>query len=61
MEIVIPVIAIVLIVGGALAYIIHAKKSGRHCIGCPNSKECSKKGGCCSCGLNPKNEDKENL
>ena len=38
--------AIVLIVGGAVAYIIKAKKSGQKCIGCPDSKTCSSPGGC---------------
>ena len=56
MEIVIPIIAIVLIVGGALAYIIHAKKSGRKCIGCPSSKDCSHKCGGCSCGCGSREE-----
>lgn len=51
--------AIVLIVGGALAYIIKAKKSGKKCIGCPDSASCGSRsvkngsapscGGCCSC------------
>ena len=43
--IVIGVIA--LIIGGAIAYIIKAKKSGRKCIGCPESKTCG--GNCSSC------------
>ncbi len=43
--IIIAVIA--LIVGGALAYIIKAKKSGQRCIGCPDAKTCS--GNCASC------------
>ena len=38
---------IVLVVGGALAYIIRAKKKGQRCIGCPDGKSCS--GNCCSC------------
>ena len=55
------VIAIVLlIVGGAMAYIIKAKKSGKKCIGCPDSCSCSSKGkgqeaggcgSCCNCNL----------
>lgn len=56
----IVVAVIALIVGGALAYIIKAKKSGKKCIGCPDSGSCCKaksdaKGGCgcfgksCSC------------
>ena len=36
---------ITLIVGGAVAYIIKAKKSGKKCIGCPDSDSCGK-GGC---------------
>lgn len=45
---IIAIAAIVLIVGGAVAYIIKAKKSGRKCIGCPDSASC-KAGGCSSC------------
>ena len=41
MENVIAIIAIALIIGGAVAYIIKAKKSGKKCIGCPD--------GCCTC------------
>ena len=47
------VIAIIIaIVGGAMAYIIRAKKSGKKCIGCPDSCSCSarSKGGCSGCG-----------
>ena len=29
------------IVGGAVAYIIKAKRNGKHCIGCPDSSTCS--------------------
>ena len=58
---IIVIVAILLVIGGALAYIIKAKRSGRHCIGCPDSKSCSaksKSSGCggkcsaCSCGCN---------
>ncbi len=38
---VIGIAVIVLIVGGAVAYIVRAKKKGQKCIGCPHSKECS--------------------
>ena len=38
---------IVLIVGGASAYIIKAKKSGQRCIGCPDAKTCG--GNCSAC------------
>ncbi|MBP3378735.1 MAG: FeoB-associated Cys-rich membrane protein [Clostridia bacterium] len=43
---------ILLIVGGAVAYIIKAKKSGKRCIGCPDSGSCSSShcsGNCGSC------------
>ena len=39
---------IVLVVGGAIAYIVRAKKKGQKCIGCPDSKSCSKNG-CAAC------------
>lgn len=50
---------IALIIGGAVAYIIKAKKSGKKCIGCPDSGSChAKQGrsdadgcdGSCGCG-----------
>ena len=49
---VIAIFAIVIVVGGAIAYIIKAKKSGKRCIGCPDSGECSGKcsGLCSQCG-----------
>ena len=47
---------IVLIVGGALAYIVWAKKKGQKCIGCPDSKTC---GGACSCGCHESVEKSE--
>ena len=34
------VAVIVLAVGGALAYIIKAKRGGRKCIGCPAGNSC---------------------
>jgi len=33
-------------VGGAMRYIIKAKKNGAKCIGCPSGSSC---GGSCSC------------
>ena len=38
---------IVLILFGAGWFIRKAKKSGKKCIGCPDSGSCS---GCCGCG-----------
>ena len=51
---IIPIILIALIIGGAVFYIIKAKKSGRKCIGCPDSATCSKNknGKCCCCSHN---------
>lgn len=44
----IAVVAVVAILGGAIAYIVRAKKKGAKCIGCPNSCACS--GGNCTGG-----------
>ena len=57
---IIVIAAIIVVVGGALAYIIKAKKSGKKCIGCPEGCSCSAKneggetdgsscGSCCGC------------
>lgn len=46
---VIAVLVIAHIIGGALAYIIVAKKKGKKCIGCPDSSSCSGKCSSCSC------------
>ena len=40
---------VVLIVGLAVFYVYKAKKSGKKCIGCPDSESCES-GGCSSCG-----------
>ena len=40
---IIVIAVIVAVVGGAAAYIIKAKKSGKKCIGCPYSCQCTKK------------------
>lgn len=57
---IIAIIAVVLIIGGALAYIIKAKRSGQKCIGCPYSKQCASGKGSCSCGCsNQKDEENE--
>ena len=49
---IIAIALIVLIIGGATAYIIKAKKSGKKCIGCPDSGSCSGNCAGCSCGCN---------
>ena len=46
---------IALVVGGAVAYIVIAKKKGKKCIGCPDSDACS--GACASCAY--RNQKKE--
>lgn len=43
MENFIIVAVILLIVGGAVAYIIKEKKKGAVCVGCPHAGECAKK------------------
>lgn len=37
---------ILVIVGGAVAYIIKAKKNGKKCIGCPDAPTCQSHGAC---------------
>ena len=45
----IVVIAIIgVIIGGAVGYIVKAKKSGQKCIGCPYSKTCGGSCGACA-------------
>ena len=39
---IIAIVAIALIIGGAVFYIVKAKKSGRKCIGCPDVGACKK-------------------
>lgn len=43
---IIAIAVIVALVGGAVAYIIRAKRQGQKCIGCPDSKTCGSSGGC---------------
>lgn len=51
MENIIIIAVLAIILGGAVAYIIKAKKSGKKCIGCPSGGSCSGycSGGCASC------------
>ncbi len=54
----IAIIAVILlIIGGAVAYIVKAKKSGKKCIGCPYGDSCGKSKGACSCGCNEDPKD----
>ena len=60
---IIALIAISLIICGASAYIIKAKKSGKKCIGCPESSSCSAgkcNGYCQTCGCNCASATKDN-
>ncbi len=41
MQNLILVLFIIIIIISALWYILHAKKSGDRCIGCPHSKSCN--------------------
>lgn len=52
---IIVIAVIVLIVGGAVAYIVKAKKSGKKCIGCPYAGSCDA-GGKGGCGCKDKNQ-----
>ena len=44
---IIAIAVILLVIGAATFYIIKSKKSGKKCIGCPDSSSCS--GSCSSC------------
>ena len=46
----IAIIAIVIVVGSALFYIIKSKKKGVKCIGCPSAGKCASNN-CESCGI----------
>lgn len=48
MEDAIIILILALILGGAAWYIYRSKKSGKKCIGCPDSGSCS--GNCNCCG-----------
>ncbi len=41
---IVAIAVIGLIVGGAVAYIVKAKKNGKGCIGCPYGDACPSKG-----------------
>jgi len=58
MENFIIITVLVLIIGFAAWYVYKSKKSGRKCIGCPDSGSCS--GACsgCSCGCKEKAENR---
>ena len=62
---VIVVAVVAVIVGGALAYIIRAKRRGVRCIGCSSGGCCGRceergGGGCCGCGCGSPEQRAEN-
>ncbi len=59
METVFTVALIVLIIGGAVFYILREKKKGKKCIGCPYSASCAFKKNGCTCTSNME-ENSEN-
>ena len=52
----IAIAAILLVVGSAIFYIIHAKRRGEKCVGCPYAKQC---GGNCNAGCTQTKADKD--
>ena len=57
------VIAVVVVIAFfAVRYIVRAKKSGKKCIGCPNSEACraAKNGGCCLPGTQTQEDTEKN-
>ncbi len=58
-ENIIIIAILVIILGLAAVYIYKAKKSGKKCIGCPESSSCSK-GSCSSCSCWCENNSTEN-
>ena len=56
----IAIAVILLIVGGAIAYILRSKKSGKKCIGCPYGETCGAKGkSTCSQGCSCEKDQKK--
>ena len=37
---------LLIVIGGAVAYIIREKRRGVHCVGCPDAGSCPHKGKC---------------
>ena len=54
------ILVIAAIIGFAIAYIVKSKKSGKKCIGCPNSGSCPSSCGenCSECGGNCSDKNK---
>ena len=58
---IIALVAVLIVVAGAIIYIVKSKKSGKRCIGCPEAGRCGKSDcSSCSCGCSsPKAEDSD--
>lgn len=50
MENAIIIAILVILIGGAIWYIVKAKRNGAKCIGCSAGGNCSSKSSGCSCG-----------
>ncbi len=61
---IIAIAVIACIIGGAVVYIVKARKSGKKCIGCPDSGTCNAKGkgqcGSCNGQCNSCRQHEEN-
>lgn len=57
MENFVVIIILAVIVAVAVGYIVRAKKRGQACIGCPASKQCGGKCGCCDSKKNDSSEE----
>ncbi len=56
---IVAIALIALILGGAILYIVRAKKKGQKCIGCPYSGSCHKQeSGECTCGSESQTKEK---
>ena len=53
----IAILAIAIIIGAAVFYILRAKRRGEKCVGCPYAKKC---GGNCGGGCGHTESDKDN-
>lgn len=42
-------IVLAAIAGGIIAYLVHEKKKGVTCVGCPYAKQCAKRKNGCGC------------
>lgn len=57
MENIIIALILAAIVGGAVWYLVRAKRRGEKCVGCPHAKVCGKNCGCASSPSQGKKDD----